>query len=258
MRTVVISLPSAAKRRELIEREFKHFQIPFQFYDAVDGTKLSDEQLSLVDYSALSRNARYFPQPGAIAVWCTLMNMLEELVNSNQSLMAVFEDDVRLNEGVKAVLDALSSDMNGFDIVKLSWRQRQRRFRKCADLTPCHSLGIIDGYDTGADAFVISKQAAQHLIQSHMKMCWHLDHLLTRYWENGLVVGIVNPPVAYEDQTLDSQISPGNYSRKTRKGTDFRYPRYSIWRRGLANLRAKVRMRRSMSQILAKREKNVQ
>lgn len=253
MRTVVISLLSATKRRMLIDREFKRHQISFQFYDAIDSANLSDEQMSLVDYIALSKNARYFPLPGAIAVWCTQMNIFREFAYSSGSLMAVFQDDVRLNDGVKEVLASLSTDMNGFDIVKLSWRQRQRKFQKCAELTPDHALGIIDGYDTGADAFVISKHAAQHLVENHAKMCWHLDHLLTRYWENGLVVGIVNPPVAYEDRMLDSQISARNYSRKIKKGEDFRYPKYSIWRRTLARFRAKVLMRRSFSQIMAER-----
>lgn len=251
MRNIVISLPTAAERRALIEREFNRHQISFQFYDAIDGATLSEEQKSLVDYSALRREARYFPLPGAIAVWLTQMEVFRNFVNSNEALLAVFQDDVRLNQGAKTVLKALTEDMKCFDIVKLSWRQKKRKFLKCVNLIANYSVGIIDGYDTGADAFVISKDAARHLVESHPKMCWHLDHLITRYWENGLTVGIVYPPVAYDDHSLKSQISESSYSRKVKSGIDFKYPRYPIWRREFARFRANVRMRKAVSRIIA-------
>lgn len=252
VRNIVISLPSATKRRALIEKEFNRLQLPFQFYDAIDGATLSDEQKSLVDYCALQREARYFPLPGSIANWLTQMAVLKEFACSGDSMLAVYEDDARLNAGITQVLNALSRDMHGFDIVKLSWYKRRRRFHKLADISPSFSVGIINGYDNGSDAYVIRKSAARHLVESFPKLKWQMDHFITRYWENGLTVGVACPPVAHKDTSLASQISVDNYSKNHEAGPTFRYPKYSAWRRTLAKLRADVRMRMAFSRIVAR------
>lgn len=252
MRLVIVSLPSATKRRALMEEEFSRLQMPFQFYDAFDGATLSDEQKSVVDYSAMRRNARYYPLPGSIANWLTQMAIFKEFADSGDPVLAIFEDDVRLDDGIKHVLSALSDDMRGFDIIKLSWYKRQRKFHKFVDISPSHSVGIIDGYDNGSDAYVIRQSAARHLVESFPKMEWHMDHFITRYWENGLVVGIVNPPVAHRDTSLDSQIDANNYGRNSGGGTTFRHPRYPVWRRIYANIASNVRMRASASRIIAR------
>lgn len=251
MRSVVISLPYATKRRELLEQEFNRLQMPFCFYDAVDGVSLTEEQNELVDFEDMRRNARYFPSLGDIGCWLSHMAVIKEFADSDDTVLAVFEDDVRLNERINLVLDALSDDMCGFDIVKLSWHKRHRKFQKMVDITSSISVGIIDGYDNGSEAYVISKQGAHHLIKTFPRMPWAMDRFITRYWENGLTVGIVSPPVADYDTTLDSQISANSYGGDLGCRRAHNYPKYSTWRIAYAKFLSNVRMRSVKSRIIA-------
>lgn len=235
MRHIVISLPKATERRKLIDREFNRFQIPFQFFDAIDGAALSDKQESLVDYAALRRNAEPFPGQGAIACWMSHMAVLKEFGYGDEPLLGVFEDDVRFDNGATQVLDSLESSMKGFDIVKLNWIKQHKRMHQCASLTPSHSLGILNTHDFASCSYVIRRSAARHLVESFPRMILPMDHMISRYWENGLVVGIVNPPVAYHDSSIGSQIHAHHCP----------YPRYSFWWRSYVQIRNKIRMRRA-------------
>lgn len=249
MKVVVVSLPSATERRMLIEQEFHRLDLPFRFYDAIDGSTLSDEQISLVDASAMRETAQDFPPPGSIANWLTQMSVLQMFAYGDDDLLAVFEDDARLEKETKQILETLSEDMHGFDIVKLSWRQRKAKFHKCVQLLPSFSIGIIKGYDRGSDGYVISRKAARHLVESFPKMKWRMDHLISRYWENGLVVGIVNPPVVIENVVLNSQISDDNYGRSPKTGIAKKETKPPFLRRQYAKYSKSVRMRLAYRKI---------
>lgn len=251
MQNVVISLPHAKKRRELLEKEFCRLQLPFRFYDAVDGANLTEKQIELVDFKDMRRNARYFPNSGGIGCWLSHMSILKEFVYSDDKVLAVFEDDVRFDNRIIQVLNSLSDDMCGFDIVKLSWHKKRRKFCKLVDVSPSHSVGIINGYDNGSEAYVISQSAARHIVETFPRMVWEMDRFITRYWENGLTVGIVNPPVADYDTALDSQISVNNYRRGPGLTTNKNYPRYPVWRKAYAKILSYRRMRAAASRIIA-------
>lgn len=252
MQIVVVSLASATERRLLMEREFSRLSLPFCFCDAIDGKALSGEQMNRVDADALYRMGRYLPLPGSIANWLTQMSILKDFSDGDSSALAVFEDDVRLEEDLGPVLAALSADMHGFDIVKLSWRKKHRSFHKCVNLLPSHSIGVINGYDNGSDAYVVSRKAARVLVESFPKMTWNMDHLITRYWESGLVVGILSPSVVYSNTALDSQISEDNYSRHSKGENSWRRNIPPKWRRYRADIVTAVRMRRARSSIIAR------
>lgn len=253
VRSIVVSLPSATERRALIEKEFSRLLLPFSFYDAIEGADLTEEQMiALMDTDAMRRNAWRYPYRGSIANWSTQMGALRQFAYSDDTVMAVFEDDVRLDNGVKQVLGALSDGMHGFDIIKLSWNKRNRKFHKLMDITASHSIGIINDYDYGSEAYVISRSAARHLVESFPKMQWQMDHVITRYWESGLTVGILSPPVATTDKSSGSQITKGVFGVKPNDRTIYHYPRYSIWQRVYAKIIQKLRQQAAASRIIRK------
>lgn len=252
MRTIVVSLKSATERRLLVEKEFNRLNLPFCFYDAIDGNALSDEQIRCVDADAMYRMGRYHPLPGSVANWLTQMSILTDFSVSDDTMLAIFEDDVRLEKDLGQVLSALADDMHGFDIVKLSWRKKHRKYYKCVNLLPSYSIGIINGYDNGSDAYVISRRAAQTLVNSFPRMTWNMDHLITRYWETNLTVGILSPPVVNSDAMLDSQISKDNYARQSEGETSWKINSPPKWRRYRADIITVLRMKRARSSLIAK------
>lgn len=250
MKNVVISLPSATRRRALMEREFERLQLQFHFHDAIDGATLSAEQRAMVDEVAARRKALYSRSPGEIACWLSHMAVLSEFACGESESMAVFEDDARLKGNLASVLEALSIDTHGFDIVKLSCRRRNFKIYKCADLLPGYSIGIINGYDLGSDGYVISRSAAKQLVDSFPKYVRPMDQLITRYWENRLAVGYMHPPVVETDESQASQISPDNYGRSSTSGVVSSRHKQPAIRKLYVKLRKSILMRIAFAELM--------
>ena len=63
MRTFVISLKRAAQRRAHMSGQLDRMRMPFEFFDAVDGAALSEEQVRAVYDEERARQTFWGPQP---------------------------------------------------------------------------------------------------------------------------------------------------------------------------------------------------
>jgi len=91
--TAVINLARHTSRRANVTQELSSHNISFSFIDAVDGTNLTNSELSR-NATAL---ARWFMTPGMIGCFLSHRRCWEKCVRSGKPLL-VFEDDVVLDE----------------------------------------------------------------------------------------------------------------------------------------------------------------
>ncbi len=249
MQIAVISLPAATERRAAMAREFQRLGLEFRFADAIDGSSLTSEQLARVDFGTRRKMGLYPQATGSIANWLTQMGVFREFANGDGGTLAVFEDDARLDDRLPAVFDALDRDMRGFDIVKLNRRQTYKRFDRCVELVDGVSIGHVRYSDLGNEGFVISREAARHLTATFPRMVREIDQVVPRFWENGLRVGYVDPPLVHLDTTLYSQIE--NTRTRSRRQHGEEVPAYlRLWRRLATSLPASYRRRRIYGKML--------
>ena len=131
---------------------------------------------------------------------------MHNLVQNGPEMMAVFEDDARFELDLPAVLRELERLPDKFDIVKLQRRNLRRSFIPAIQLRTGHRLGRVRFADFGSEGYVITRNAARLLLQRTPRMVREIDHVLSRFWENGLDVVYLEPPVVHEDRESDSQI----------------------------------------------------
>ena len=214
MRIVVVNLERASERRARMARQFGALGLNYEIKPAIDGRRLTAEQLALVDRKGRRRLGLY-PQPdGSIACWLTYREVLRDLVDNGPDMMAIFQDDAQLAPALPDVLNALERQPFPFDVVLLHRRRPQRPFIPCVQLTSRHQAGRVRYSDDGAEGIVISRAAARHFIRTTPRMVLAIDHALLRFWRNGLNVFYVNPAVVRHGGYEDSYISTDRIAAK--------------------------------------------
>ena len=206
MRIVLISLERATERRRRMAEEFARVGLDYEIWPAKDARALTDEDRAFVDRAARERLGLYPIPDGSLANTLSQRAAMLDLVKNGPQMMAIFEDDARFDADLPAVLRELEQHPGTFDIVKLQRRNLRRPFIPTVTLSTGHRLGRIRFSDFGSEGYVITRDAARLLLTRIPRMVREIDHVLSRFWENGLTVLYVDPPVVREDTTNISQI----------------------------------------------------
>ena len=206
MPIVLISLERATERRRRMAAEFARVGLEYEIWPAKDARTLTDEDRGFVDRARRDRLGLHPIPDGSLANTLSQRAAMWDLVRNGPKMMAVFEDDARFDAALPAVLTALEQRADMFDIVKLQRRNLRRPFFPTVPLATGHRLGRVRFSDFGSEGYVITRDAARLLLQRTPRMVREIDHVLSRFWESGLNVLYVDPPVVREDGADDSQI----------------------------------------------------
>ena len=206
MRVVLINLERAKERRERMAAAFARTGIEFEIWPAVDARTLTDADRGLVDLEARRRLGLYPIPDGSLANTLSQRSAMQNLVDNGPETMAVFEDDATFDGALPSVLSALEERDNLFDIVVLQRRNPRRTFVPCLSLPTGHVLGRVRFADYGSNGYVITRDAARRFLERTPRMVREIDQALSRFWDNGLNVLYVHPPVVSHDRALESQI----------------------------------------------------
>ena len=206
MRIVLISLERATERRRRMAEEFARVGLDYEIWPAKDARALTDEDRAFVDRAARERLGLYPIPDGSLANTLSQRAVMRDLVRNGPDMMAVFEDDARFDSDLRPVLEELHRCSDMFDIVKMQRRNLRRPFIPTAKLDTGHRLGRVRFADFGSDGYVITRVAARLLIERTPRMIREIDHVLSRFWESGLNVLYLDPPVVREDRAHTSQI----------------------------------------------------
>ena len=252
MRLVVINLARAEARRLRMQAQFDSLGLPVEFHVALDGRQLGPEHYARVDREARRRQGLWPQANGSIANWFSQRQVMQQIVDQGSDMVAIFEDDAGLSAQLPRVLAALERKPFDFDVVKLSRRSPGKQFIPCEQLTPAHMAGRVKYADYGSEGYIITRDAARHLLTSVPRMMWEIDHHVSRFWENGLNVFYVDPPVVFHDEDDDSQISGDrNRSRIRQRAADG--VGFVLWRRAIAGVQRGFRRRAAFRLLLQNR-----
>ena len=206
MRIVLISLERATERRRRMAEEFARVGLDYEIWPAKDARTLTDEDRAFVDRAARERLGLHAIPDGSLANTLSQRAAMRDLVKNGPETMAVFEDDARFGDELPEVLQELDRRSAILDIVKLQRRNRRRPFFPTVTLGTGHRLGRVRFSDFGSEGYVITRGAAGLLLERTPRMVREIDHVLSRFWETGLNVFYVDPPLVWEDGFGDSQI----------------------------------------------------
>lgn len=176
MRTFVISLPGAARRREYMSDQLGRLGMPFEFFDAVDGRALGEESVRCVYDEEAARKTFWGPlnrgEVGCalshIAIWRTIMaQRLDHAL--------VLEDDAVLDPATPEVLAALPQRMNPDDVVLLVKTNDNTFFFRQAGLPAGRRLVYVNQPLYTATGYVLGREAAGRLIERALPLRAPID-----------------------------------------------------------------------------------
>ena len=249
MQLFVVNLPRAEGRRNRMEQQLATLGLAATFHPAIDGQKLTPEHYAQVDREARRRLGLYPQADGSIANWLSQRQVMRKVVENGPDIFAIFEDDAGFSSDLPAVLAALEQRTFAFDVVKLSRRAPTKSFVPCQRLPTGHRVGRIRYSDYGNEGYVLTREAARHFLEHTPKMIREIDQAIPRFWESGLNVFYVDPPVVSHGEQNDSQIETDRErSRLVQKHADSRA--YILWRRLVSGVTRELRRRPAFRRLM--------
>jgi GR25 family glycosyltransferase involved in LPS biosynthesis len=203
----VISLKSDRKRRDLMQRQLEDLNLPFRFFDAVDGRKMTRNALTElapsggVDYCGILT-------PGEIGCALSHLALIREIAEGEHEYGAVVEDDVLiLPHAARFLEEEYLRSLPAFDILQLDGNHPQR---------PRLTLSIakIDGYEMCAltkchhsmYALIYTRDAARKITSSISQVRATIDNMIFKGGLPGLRIVALRPSVVTHNNASPSVI----------------------------------------------------
>lgn len=169
MRAFVISLQRARQRREYISAHLGRLQLSFDFFDAVEGAVLSEDQVRGVYDEARARQTFWGPlNRGEIGCALSHIAIWKTIVAEQVPHALVLEDDALLDAATPEILAALPRVMNPNDVVVLVNTNENTFFFRQAALPAGRRLVYVNQPFYTATGYVITPGAAARLIAHAM------------------------------------------------------------------------------------------
>mgnify|MGYP000665080665 CR=1 FL=1 len=196
-----INLASDELRRDRMELELQRIQLDGQRLDAVRWTALSDAEQQKLYSEDLNQQQFHLPLvAGEKGCYASHIKAWRMLLESQHHAFVVLEDDVRFDDRLSPVLDAINGLDFPWDMIKLIGREREK-VRSRRELIQGVELVEYARVPSLTAGYVISRSGAQKLLASRVPFGRPIDVDLRFWWESDLVVLGVTPSMLILDET---------------------------------------------------------
>lgn len=226
MQILVINLASQEARWRDACRRFSAVGLRPVRHEAVAGSALTPQQTAQL-YSERLNAAQYHKalRPGEIGCYASHLAAWRRLVASGDSAMAIFEDDVEIDDDLPEVLRTVASSTMPWDVLKLIGRPREK-IRARTPLLGRRELIAYRRVPSLTGAYVITAQGAEKLLAHRCPFGRPVDVDMRHWWECDLHVAGVHPyPVR---AAPSSQVSTIGERAATEQGSRSRLKRLQL------------------------------
>lgn len=202
MKIFIISLPRSTTRRAAIKSTLDEKDIPFEFFDAIDGKV--EEHPIFNQYNEKKRLHRkgYSLMPGEKGCFASHFDLWQRCVELNHPIV-VLEDDIDVLDNFKRVVPILIKHADKYGFIRLLTFLDDKHivFRESIE-----GINIV-GYKKpalGTPGYVISPKAAFALIEATQEWFEPVDDFIDNEWRHKAGVYCVQPDcIAHLDGASD-------------------------------------------------------
>ncbi|MGZ2747050.1 glycosyltransferase family 25 protein [Burkholderia stagnalis] len=191
MQYVCISLKRATERRKSMIAQMQQHDVDGRFFDAVE---IQGSVEDVPGYNAAARKFFYGTPltKGQIGCYLSHREVWKQLVASRDEAWCVMEDDIILLPGFKAATEELDAHRDAWDIVRLYgiFENPQVEF---ASLPSGTKMMWMDVHPLGTQCYVITRKAAQRMLESTEKIQYPIDDAIDKNWKHKLRLYITSP-----------------------------------------------------------------
>lgn len=227
----VINMKSSIGRREKIKARLDALGLPFDFFDAVRGADLDYKNASYYDRK---KRLRYFGRdllPGEIGCLLSHRGVYQKMVEDNVGVALVLEDDVTLADDFKEILERIMAHDKKWDLLRFLGNKKpfSKGYRTLEALDDTHSFIRIPTVPGGAYGYILTRHAAEVLIEHTSCSAFPIDTIHGRVWDTGLDVYTLLPSPVYVDMSQETTIGDQRFD-KTLQITGLKKAFYPLFR----------------------------
>jgi glycosyl transferase family 25 len=229
----VINMKSSVERADKIKLRLDALGLPFEFFDAVRGADLDYKNAPYYDRK---RRLRYFGRDllaGEIGCLLSHRGVYEKMLQDDVEIALVLEDDVTLDDDIKALLERIMAHNKKWDLLRFLGNKKpfSKGFRVLGALDDTHNFVRIPTVPGGAYGYMLTKHTAKVLVRQTEKSCFPIDTIHGRVWDTGLDVQALHPSPIYVDQSQGTTIGDQRFDKTLQiKGLQkVFYPAFRAW-----------------------------
>lgn len=182
----VINLQRSQQRLDNARQQLQAIGVEFSRIDAVDGQRLTEDEISAAYDAKTNRQRFYAPLSlGEIACYMSHQKSWRTLLESDAEAAVVLEDDILVSEPFAQLDTALAQMPEAWDLLKLA---QPFRPKKASVRTTVGSFQLVDYHQDkppmGACGYIISRQGAKKLL-SRQRFFRPVDVDMQWQWETG-------------------------------------------------------------------------
>jgi glycosyl transferase, family 25 len=193
---ILINLGESKARLERSQQELAKFGLSFERLEAVDGRKMSKDELDKI--SPWDKSAFFKPlSPGEVGCYLSHVAAAEKIVRENWPYALVLEDDFRLTPHFNEVIStALKDAPHGFHIIKLQGNVRAGEV--VASINSDHKIMRHRCISAQTVAQLWSLEGAIAFLSIARPLRRPVDVQLKHWWEGPLNIFQVSPPIVLD------------------------------------------------------------
>jgi glycosyl transferase, family 25 len=204
---IVINLDRSQQRLERIAGQLDRLGLDWQRLSAADGKNLDLSDSRLLDLESFKGLHGKMPLAGELGCYLSHVWCMQRLMSTGYEYALIVEDDALLGDDVPAVLDALISKPEHWDMVKLSGMHGGTPLKVC-DLLGQYRLAIPLSRYTGSSCYLVNRHVAGLFAEKLLPMKLPYDHEYDRAWAYGFKMRMVVPEPCTHTFEMGSELNP--------------------------------------------------
>lgn len=201
--TYVINMDSATERMAHMDAELKRVAIPYIRQPGVVGMELPYPNENFSDWSYKYLHGRRWA-PRELGCYLSHIQCLRNFLQTDASYALILEDDVKLDDNIKGILESAIEHASGWNMLRLSSVNHGKWWpvRKIGS----HSLSVCLTREKGAGGYLVDRKAAACMVKKLLPMRLAWDIAFDLEWLQGFkTLGIYPLPVR-QNTDFETQI----------------------------------------------------
>ena len=210
----VINLERNAERRGHMQAALDRLGVSAEFFSAVDGKKLRPDELAAYDRAKALRFYGSDMTASEIGCYLSHYRLMQRVVAENIDVALIMEDDLIFEDSFPSVVrDLLAQPVRDWLIVRLNVTKTRVAFPKNKGDEGVKVATLADGelfrvnrHPLSAGAYLITRRGAEIMVEYGKTIFVPIDHMMDRFWENGVLPYIVRPCPVRQNYEFNSDI----------------------------------------------------
>lgn len=171
--TYVINMESATERMAHMDAELKRVAIPYIRQPGVVGMELPYPNENFSDWSYKYLHGRRWA-PRELGCYLSHIQCLRNFLQTDAPYALILEDDVKLDDNIKGILESAIEHASGWNMLRLSSVNHGKWWpvRKLGS----HSLAVCLTREKGAGGYLVDRKAASCMVKKllPMRLAWDI------------------------------------------------------------------------------------